>query len=190
MLVRLSFTSLAVRCSNVQYDDLNSFFLNFICFYSSFATDAIEYYSRAIYGDPHDKTLFSNRSAAYLASGIYHLALQDAEAIIKVDPSWAKGYYRLGCAHIALNQWSAAVQALQKGAELDPESLEIQSRLIDAQKRVTEAIAARNAAAATERRSLLLKVRAARQEDQRLVMLNQFKQSMTAPDWELEDLEW
>lgn len=91
---------------------------------------------------------------------------------------------------MALNQWSSAVAALQKGAELDPGSTDIQSRLSDATKRVTEAIAARNAAAATERRSLVLKLRAARRDDQRLAMLNQFKQSMTAPDWELEDLEW
>jgi hypothetical protein len=59
-----------------------------------------------------------------------------------------------------------------------------------ATKRVADGDAARRAVAASERRSLVLKLREARHADQRLLMLNQFKQSMTAPDWELEDLEW
>ena len=50
--------------------------------------------------------------------------------------------------------------------------------------------AARQAQAATERHALVLKLRAARRADQQLAMLNQFKQSMVGPDWELEDLEW
>ncbi|KAG7675099.1 hypothetical protein Ndes2526A_g07853 [Nannochloris sp. 'desiccata'] len=152
--------------------------------------DAIKFYSQAIAGDPKDKTLFSNRSAAYLASGLYEQALWDAESAVSLDNAWSKSYYRLGCAHTALNQWNNAVHALQKAAELDPSSIDIKSRLQTATKRVTDGDAARRAIAASERRSLVLKLREARHADQRLLMLNQFKQSMTAPDWELEDLEW
>lgn len=152
--------------------------------------DSIQFYTQAIAGDPKNRTLFSNRSAAYLASGLYEQALWDAQTAVSLDSTWSKAYYRLGCAHAALNQWHHAVRALQKAAELDPSSTDIQNRLKTATKRVEDADAARRALAASERRSLVLKLREARHADQRLLMLNQFKQSMTAPDWELEDLEW
>ena len=154
------------------------------------STEAIQFYTQAIAGDQKDRALFSNRSAAYLASGLFEQALWDAQAAVQLDTTWAKAYYRLGCACMSLNKWHEAVHALKKGIELDPSSSDMQARLADASKRVTEADKARRAAAATERHSLVLKLRAARREDQKLVMLNQFKQSMTAPDWELEDLEW
>lgn len=157
---------------------------------SPFLSDAIQFYSQAIAGDTKDKTLFSNRSAAYLASGLYEQALWDAESAVSLDNAWSKAYYRLGCAHTALNQWHNGVKAFQKAAELDPSSLDIKNRLQTARKRVSDGDAARRAVAASERRSLVLKLREARHADQRLLMLNQFKQSMTAPDWELEDLEW
>jgi tetratricopeptide (TPR) repeat protein len=153
-------------------------------------SDAIQFYSQAIAGDPKDRTLFTNRSAAYLASGLYEQALWDAESAVALDNAWSKAYYRLGCAHSALNQWHNAVNAFKKAAELDPTSVDIKGRLKTATKRVTDSDAARRALAASERRSLVLKLREARHADQRLLMLNQFKQSMTAPDWELEDLEW
>lgn len=40
------------------------------------------------------------------------------------------------------------------------------------------------------RRDFALKLRDARRQDSRLSMLNQYKQSMTAPDWEIDDYEW
>ena len=40
------------------------------------------------------------------------------------------------------------------------------------------------------RRDLALKLREARRQDSRLSMLNQYKQSMSAPDWEIDDYEW
>lgn len=40
------------------------------------------------------------------------------------------------------------------------------------------------------RRDFALKLRDARRHDSRLSMLNQFKQSMAAPDWEIDDYEW
>ena len=155
------------------------------------STDAIRFYTESIAGDPKDHTLFSNRSAAYLALGLYDPALQDAHHAIYLSPSWPKAYYRLGTAHEMLNQWNNAAQAFQKCLELDPNNEEVSGRRALALGRVERDLAARRAVAATERRSLTLKLRAARQSDQRLAMLNQFKQSMTAPpDWELEDLEW
>jgi stress-induced-phosphoprotein 1 len=152
--------------------------------------EAVKLYSQAIAGDEGDHTLYGNRSAAYLALGLYEQALWDGRKAIALDGGWGKGYYRLGCAHMALSQWAAAAQALETGLELAPDAPDMAARLAQARARQGEEDAARRAAAATERRGLMLRLRAARREDQKLAMLNQFKQSMSAPDWELEDLEW
>jgi hypothetical protein len=63
-------------------------------------------------------------------------------------------------------------------------------KLRDARERAQQDAARRSAVAAAESRQLLLRLRAARAADRRLTMLNQFKQSMAAPDWDLDDLEW
>jgi tetratricopeptide (TPR) repeat protein len=152
--------------------------------------DAIKMYTQAIAGDSQDATLFANRSAACLASGLYDQALADAQKATELKPTWPKSHYRLGCAAAALNQWELSAASLQTCARLASTDKEVQTRLREAKARADEAKSARLAAAATERRRLVLQLRAARQADQRLVMMNQFKQSMTAPDWELEDLEW
>lgn len=77
-------------------------------------------YSQAIAGNPKDHTLFGNRSAAFLAMGLYEDALLDATKCTQLKPDWAKGHYRLGCVLLALSQWAAAAEALGKGAELEP----------------------------------------------------------------------
>jgi hypothetical protein len=51
-------------------------------------------------------------------------------------------------------------------------------------------VAARGAQADTERRGIVAQMRAARRKDAQQGMLNQFKQSMVGPEWEVEDLEW
>ena len=158
--------------------------------------DAIKMYSQAIAGDETDHTLYSNRAAAYLAVGLLDAALVDAQKAVSLNPEWPKGYYRLGCALESMNEMESALAAFQKGSRLaaasgpgtpDPglEAKVRQSRL-----QVDQDREAMNAAAAVERHNLVAKLRNARHEDQKLSMLNQFKQSMTAPDWELEDLEW
>lgn len=149
-------------------------------------------------GDSEDSTLFSNRSAAYLALGLLEQAFWDAKRAVALNPTWPKSYYRLGCAAMALNQWGVAVKALKQGLDLakkdqrcqKKEIEDIQSRLKEAEERSSKNDKLRRAAAATERRGLLLRLRDARKQDQALAMLNQFKQSMAAPDWELVDLEW
>lgn len=64
------------------------------------------------------------------------------------------------------------------------------SKLSDAKARAAADARARRAQADTERRSLVFKLREARRADRKLSAVNQFKQAMTAPDYELEDLDW
>ena len=147
-------------------------------------------YSQAIAGAPTDHTLFGNRSAAYLALGLYEQAAWDARKAVALRRDWPKGYYRLGCAYLALSQWAEAGQVLQQGLELEPANADMAAKLEQARQRAGAEAAARRAQADTERRGVVAQLRAARRQDQQLAMLNQFKQSMVGPDWELDDLEW
>lgn len=57
---------------------------------------AIEAYTKAIEINPNDHVFYSNRSAAYLSKGDAASALSDADSVIRVNPSWPKGYSRKG----------------------------------------------------------------------------------------------
>ena len=68
-------------------------------------------YSQAIAGAEGDATLFGNRSAAYLAAGLYQDAILDARKATALAPAWAKGFYRcaltVSCSCVAC-QWGLA----------------------------------------------------------------------------------
>ena len=58
------------------------------------SAEAVRRYDEAIAGAPKDSALLSNRSAAYLALGLYREAEEDAIRSTEVDASWAKGHFR------------------------------------------------------------------------------------------------
>lgn len=152
--------------------------------------EAMEAYTVAIAGSESDKTLYSNRSAAALGMGLVEEALRDAAACVRADETWAKGYYRLGCALMAVFESGKAVAAFRRGLELAPESVDMKERLEEAEvlyEDERERVVAETRAA---RRDLAYKLRQARAEDRRTETLNSWKQSMSGPDWELEDYEW
>jgi tetratricopeptide (TPR) repeat protein len=82
--------------------------------------NAVEQYSKAIEVDPGNKTLFSNRSAAYLQLENYTEAVNDAQRCTVLDPSFAKGYFRLGCAFEKLNQKNDALATFLKALDITP----------------------------------------------------------------------
>ena len=91
-------------------------------FQCSFA-EAAKMYSQAIAGCETDASLFSNRSAAYLALGRLEEALWDAQSCVLLsNKAWAKGFYRLGNAHMAMGKCALAADAFRKGAALAPDS--------------------------------------------------------------------
>jgi tetratricopeptide (TPR) repeat protein len=59
--------------------------------------EAIRRYDEAIAGAPNDATLLGNRSAAYLALGLYREAKDDALRSTELNASWAKGHFRWVC---------------------------------------------------------------------------------------------
>lgn len=79
---------------------------------------AILHYTRAIEMHPVDPTLWTNRSAAYLAKGWHSQALHDAERALALRPTWFRPWARKGAALLGLGKAPEAVQAYQKAAEL------------------------------------------------------------------------
>jgi tetratricopeptide (TPR) repeat protein len=61
---------------------------------SPITAEAIRRYDEAIAGAPQDAPLLGNRSAAYLALGLYREAEEDARHSTELDPTWAKGHFR------------------------------------------------------------------------------------------------
>jgi tetratricopeptide (TPR) repeat protein len=103
--------------------------------------EAAEEYTRAIQLDPSNAVYLANRSHAYLALRRYHAALTDAEASVAADPSYWKGWSRLGAAHKALGEYSDAKTAYNQalwahgdglGAEATRKDLEEVNRLLEA----------------------------------------------------------
>ena len=78
---------------------------------------ALDAYSEAIYCNvPLKKKAiyYSNRALVSLRTENYALAMFDANDAVKCDDTYAKAYYRLGSAHLALNQYDLAIKDFKK----------------------------------------------------------------------------
>ncbi|KAJ3123090.1 Hsp90 cochaperone, partial [Physocladia obscura] len=95
-------------------------------------TVAIKYFSDAISKDPKNHVLYSNRSASYTSIKNYSKALIDAEECIKINPGWAKGYSRKGAALHGLAKYQEAVDAYNRGLEIEPNNAATKKSLEEA----------------------------------------------------------
>jgi stress-induced-phosphoprotein 1 len=68
-----------------------------------------------------DPKAYNNRAAAYTKLLALPEALKDAEAAIKLDPSFIKAYIRKALVQQAMKENSSALETLQKATELDVE---------------------------------------------------------------------
>ncbi|KAK9917705.1 hypothetical protein WJX75_007354 [Coccomyxa subellipsoidea] len=152
--------------------------------------EAVKLYSQAIAGAPKDASLFANRSAAYLMIGAKQEAHNDAAKTTKLKPDWPKGFFRLGMASLSMYEYGRAAAAFARGLRLDPSNKDLAARKATAEAHSKYEDACLQAQLGTHRRNLVLKLRAARRHELQDGMERQFKQSMTAPDWEMEDYDW
>ncbi len=90
---------------------------------------AIDEYTKAIEMQPHVATFYSNRSACYMSTQQYDLALHDAIVAQCMDPEWSKAYYRIAVARSALQRYEDAAVAAWEGLQKQPENEELQSLL-------------------------------------------------------------
>lgn len=84
-------------------------------------SSAIEHYTSAINLDGANHVYYSNRSAAFLSKGDAQNALDDAEACIGLNPSFAKGYSRKGAALHSLKRYNDSIEAYELGLGQFPE---------------------------------------------------------------------
>lgn len=83
--------------------------------------EAIDYFTKAIEAsETPNHVLYSNRSACYASLHKYNEALKDAEECVKINPTWAKGYNRVGAAEFGLSKYDEAANAYNKALELEP----------------------------------------------------------------------
>jgi hypothetical protein len=82
--------------------------------------------------------------------GKFREALDDADASVKVDASWVKGYYRQALAHVGLKQFEQAEESLQKILKLDPNNKAAKLELGKMDKRKAEYAAVRKLEAEQE----------------------------------------
>uniref|UniRef100_A0ACD5ZGZ8 Uncharacterized protein n=1 Tax=Avena sativa TaxID=4498 RepID=A0ACD5ZGZ8_AVESA len=82
--------------------------------------EAAGHFSDAIALAPGNHVLYSNRSAALASIHRYSDALADAKKTVELKPDWAKGYSRLGAAHLGLGDAASSIAAYEKGLALDP----------------------------------------------------------------------
>ena len=83
-----------------------------------------------------------------------------------------------------------AMVVFKRGLELAPDSVDMKERLDEATELFEEEASAPFAETKAARRDLAYKLRQARTNDRRQEMENQWKQTMSGPDWDLEDYEW
>lgn len=80
---------------------------------------AIEKYTAAIASFPTNAVYFANRAAAYSSQKKYEEAVEDAKSAIKVNPSYSKGYSRLGFAKFAQGNTQDALEAYKKVLDIE-----------------------------------------------------------------------
>lgn len=66
--------------------------------------------------------LHSNRSLAYLQMNQVDKALEDAKKATKFDPKYVKGFWRLGSALAAKEQWQEAEEAFKDAVIIEPKN--------------------------------------------------------------------
>lgn len=99
---------------------------------------AIKYYTEAIALDPKNHVLYSNRSAAFAKDENFTAALEDANQTIVLNPTWSKGYSRKGSALAYLGRHDEAIQAYEKGLELEPGNEQLAAGLAETKKQAIE----------------------------------------------------
>ncbi|KAG0661903.1 hypothetical protein C6P44_002465 [Monosporozyma unispora] len=103
---------------------------------------AIKKYTEAINVLPTNAVYYANRAAAYTNLQKYDEAIKDAEAAIKIDPDYSKGYSRLAYAKYVQDKPEEALEAYKRVLEIEGDNAtDVMRRGYEtAKKRVEESL--------------------------------------------------
>lgn len=96
------------------------------CMRANNYAEAVLHYSHAIKLDSSSPQLYSNRSYGFLKLQHFYHALEDANEAIRLDPNWAKGYFRKAEVEFATKHYEDALESYRCASQLqkDPTLLE------------------------------------------------------------------
>jgi stress-induced-phosphoprotein 1 len=95
---------------------------------------ALLLYTDAIAVTPKNHLLYSNRASTHICLKQYDKAVKDAIQCTTLDPSFAKGWSRLGQAYGGLGQKSSAKAAFERVLSCDPSEILTQETHADLEK--------------------------------------------------------
>jgi len=101
--------------------------------------EAIRLYSEAISHNPNNAVFYGNRAAAYSQQGNHEQAVEDSKTAIELDATYSKAYSRMGHAHFSLGKYQDAINAYEKGLELDPSNATLSSSIDAARAKLNSA---------------------------------------------------
>lgn len=102
--------------------------------------EAVKFYSQAIAAAPTGKSAhiyYANRAAAQTSLKQFAEAVEDARKATQIDPTYAKGWSRLGAALQLQGKAGEAVSAYEKACDLDPSNGAAKDGLASARKAAT-----------------------------------------------------
>lgn len=89
------------------------------CFKAGQFADAVKHYTESIKRNPDDVKPLSNRAACYQKLMALPQAVEDCELIIKMDPTFIKGYTRKGDALFGMKKHEEARMAYQQALTIE-----------------------------------------------------------------------
>lgn len=105
------------------------------CFKADRFHEAVDWYSKAIGIEP-TPALYCNRAFAYLRIELPGGALSDAEEAIKIEPGFAKAYYRKASAHLFMGKFVEALADFEVVLKLVPADLDAKRKFDECDKMV------------------------------------------------------
>lgn len=100
--------------------------------------EAVEAYNKALEAGagPSHHLLLGNRSLALLKLGRAEDAWYDADAAVRVDPTYAKGYYRRALSEVERGFVASALESLAEARRVDPADKALRTLEADLQKQM------------------------------------------------------
>jgi stress-induced-phosphoprotein 1 len=82
--------------------------------------DAIKEYTEGLRRDPNNKSIYSNRCAAYIKLMEFNSAMKDADKCIELDPEFVKAYSRKATIQHMMKEYHKSLATYDKGLQIDP----------------------------------------------------------------------